>query len=220
VTTPLPRLVGRDVLFAHWPVDSAAVEPLVPDGLAVDRFDGSAWVSALVLHVDGLRIAGDRVPLPSAPQVLFRTYASDGDERGVVFLSCDTPGPAARLARRAFSLPIHRARVRLDRGDTVTVRSRRAAADARFDARYRPTGEATPAASGSLEQFLLERHAYYADDRVGRVDRDPWQLTPVEASVRTNTLWPDGLEPAGEPVFGYCPRFEPRFLGLEPLASA
>jgi uncharacterized protein YqjF (DUF2071 family) len=41
---------GRDVLFAHWPVDPGTLAPSVPEPLDVDSFDGSARVSVLALE--------------------------------------------------------------------------------------------------------------------------------------------------------------------------
>lgn len=40
---PRFTVVGADVLFAHWRVDPAAVDAVIPDDLTVDTFDGSAW---------------------------------------------------------------------------------------------------------------------------------------------------------------------------------
>ena len=47
---PLPEgrwLMGHtwhDLLFAHWRVPDSALRPLVPPGLAVDTYDGDAWL--------------------------------------------------------------------------------------------------------------------------------------------------------------------------------
>ena len=47
---PLPpgrwRMTQRwnDLLFAHWPVAAAAIGALLPEGLEVDTFQGSAWL--------------------------------------------------------------------------------------------------------------------------------------------------------------------------------
>ena len=37
----------NDLLFAHWPVPAAQIDRLLPSGLVVDIFDGSAWVGVV-----------------------------------------------------------------------------------------------------------------------------------------------------------------------------
>jgi len=49
---------GRDVLFAHWPVDAAMLRRHVPDRLTIDRHDGIPWVSVLAHEVTGMRVSG------------------------------------------------------------------------------------------------------------------------------------------------------------------
>jgi uncharacterized protein YqjF (DUF2071 family) len=248
---PILTVGGRDVLFAHWPVDPAVVESHVPAGLCVETFDGSAWVSVLAL--ENRAAAPGSLSPPSrlgagTPQLNLRTYVSYDGDLGVYFLSLDTGGRAtAAVGRRAFGLPFHHARMRLTRqGERVSVRSRRDTGDgppAVFRARYRPTGERYRAEPGTVESFCVERFRYYlpatgdrragplggddgdggdGDDggvRVGRIDRDPWDLRPVTATIRDNTLFEAaGLPaPVTDPVVGYSPGFE---MGVEPVASA
>ncbi|MFB6205947.1 MAG: YqjF family protein [Haloglomus sp.] len=234
--------VGRDVLFAHWPVSPARIRPLVPDPLSLDTFDGSAWVSVLAFENPAV-VPGPTVPswLPDAgfPQVNLRTYVTAGDDPGVYFLSLDAGRRApALVGRRAFGLPFHHASARLTRrGDEVTVRSRRRDADAVFAARYRPTGDPFRAAPDSLAEFCIERFRYFLpvterrpaslssaarsgrdapDVRVGTISRDPWTLRSVEATLRHNTLLDAaGLSaPPADPVVHYSPGFE---MGVGPV---
>lgn len=241
---PVFTVVGADVLFAHWPLDPGPVEAVLPDGLAVDTFDGSAWVSALA--IENRSVLPGSLRLPAAlergfPQLNFRTYVThDGDE-GVYFLSLDTGlRAAARAGRDVFGLPFDYARMRLTRrGDRITFRSRRdgeTTPPAVFQARYRPDGGRYRATPGSLAEFCIEHFRYFlpateADgaaalrasgtDRtgtiVGRIDRDPWELRPVTATVRENTLFEAaGLpSPEDEPVFHYSPGYEMGVLPAE-----
>lgn len=113
------------------------------------------------------------------------------------------------------------------RGDRCTFRSRRLSADAPavFQARYRPTGPTSRAAPGTLASFCVEQFRYYvpatdrridplqatdAGVRVGRIDRDPWDLTPAGATIHGNTLFKAaGLPaPTADPVVQYSPGFE------------
>jgi len=66
---PLPdrrwswRQSWRDLLFAHWPIEASKLRPLVPTGLAIQEFDGSAWVGVVPFHMEGVM----RRPLPDPP---------------------------------------------------------------------------------------------------------------------------------------------------------
>jgi len=230
---PLLTVTGRDVLFAHWPLNPAALEPHVPDPLSVATFDGAARVSALAL--ENVAVSPGSLSVPRGlergfAQLNLRTYVEYGDETGVHFLSLDSGSRlGAAVGRRAFGLPFRPAASRLSRaGDTVRFSSRRRTDDgpsAVFQARYRPAGEPSAAEPGSLEAFCIERFSYLfpageaaaplpgVDDDgvvVGRIERAPWELQPVEATLRTNTLFAAaGLpEPAAEPELRYSPGFE------------
>lgn len=233
--TRLLTVAGRDVLFAHWPVDPTTVESRLPDSLSAATFDGSAWVSVLALENRGFGPGPVRLPRRlerSVPQLNLRTYVTAGDRSGVYFLSLDTASRSAVAAgRRAFGLPFHHATMRMTRHDgTITFRNRRADGSAVFQARYRPTGEPYRAAPGSVESFCVEEFHYlfpgdedrrFGTDgdgrvRIGRIDREPWTLRPAEATIRANTLFETaGLPaPAADPVVQYAPTFE---MGVEPI---
>jgi len=233
---PQIRLVGRDLLFVHWPVDPSLLRGRLPDPLDLDTVDGSAWVSVDLHELVRVGLDGSRgVPL-GVPQLDFRTYVSHEGDRGVYFLTCDTGQRMnALVGARTFALPFVHAEISLERrGEWVVVRSRRTdETGARFDVRYRPAGDVGPVEPGSVPEFLIERHHYYApakgsplnpessDIVTGEVERAPWQVGPVEVDVRTNTLFEAvGLDPPSEaPLVQYCPTFEPRFVGLERLSG-
>jgi len=46
----LLTVIGRDVLFAHWPIESKRLAPVIPDPLELETYDRSAWVRALALE--------------------------------------------------------------------------------------------------------------------------------------------------------------------------
>ena len=53
----------NDLLFAHWPVPAPAIAALLPEGLQVDTFQGSAWLGIVPFWLDGLRVRGvPRIP--------------------------------------------------------------------------------------------------------------------------------------------------------------
>jgi uncharacterized protein YqjF (DUF2071 family) len=209
-------VTARDVLFAHWPVAPAAVASVVPDGLSVATHDGRAWLTVVVLEMTGVELGPVQSPTRPFAQINLRTYVTHDGDLGVYFHSLDAGDAlAARAGARVWSLPFHAADSEVRRrGETVVVRSRRRRDGARFDVRYRPAGDPSPAEPGSLADFLIERHRYYVEREgglaVGEIERDPWRLADAEAELRTNTLpAAAGLpEPEGPPTFHYSPRFE------------
>jgi uncharacterized protein YqjF (DUF2071 family) len=237
---PVLTVTGRDVLFAHWPLDTDVVERHVPDALDVATFDGSAWVSALAIESRGVGPGPIRLPRRlerSLPQLVFRTYVTLDGQPGVYFLSLDTGARLpALVGRRAFGIPFHRARMRITRrGEEVTFRSHREdTPPAVFRARYRPTGEPYRAEPGTFESFCIEHFRYFlpaGEDRrvgtgrragggmaVGELDREPWELRPVAATIRENTLFEAaGLSaPTRDPVVQYSPGFR---MWIAPLRT-
>ena len=98
----------NDVVFLHWRFEPDVVQRLLPAGVEVDTFDGSAWVGLVPFHMDALGVAG-WAPLPhvgSFPEVNVRTYVRARGRVGVWFFSLDVDRflPAA-VARITYSLP-------------------------------------------------------------------------------------------------------------------
>jgi uncharacterized protein YqjF (DUF2071 family) len=190
-----------DLLFAHWPVDAAALRPLVPSALPLDTFDGRAWISIASFHLGGLRPRW-LPPMPwlsEFPELNVRTYTSLGGKPGVYFFSLDAGSAfAVAGARATYFLPYFRASMNIRRGADgwVYYDSRRTdprGQHAAFHARYRPTGAVSYATPGSLDYWLTERYALYAVNRSARVFRadihhPQWPLQPVEAIIEHNSM--------------------------------
>jgi len=207
---PLPR--GRwamtmrwfDLAFLHWPVPAAALRPLVPAPLAVDTFEGTAWIGVVPFRMDQVRLRlAPAVPTTSAfPEINVRTYVRSADRSGVWFFSLDAASRlAVRMARLRYNLPYFDARIdTAPWGEGVEYRSRRThrgALSVEFTARSRPAGPVFHAAPGTLEHWLAERYALFTADRRGRVSsvdvqHAPWPLQRAEAEVERCTLL-DGM---------------------------
>lgn len=221
----------RDLLFAHWMVDEAALRPLIPPSLEIDTFDGRAYVGVIPFGMEDVAPRGlPAVPYLSAfPEVNVRTYVRDGERGGVWFFSLDAGRRlAVEGARLGFHLPYFHARMSMVRdGDLVTYRSRRRdrrGGPAELDVRYRPTGPAQLAPSGSLDAWLTDRLRLFAAGRAGRVSSGsifhaPWALRPAEAEFRVETLSAaQGLELSGPPVhLAFADRLDVRAWWPRPL---
>ena len=208
----------HDALVASWPVDPDLLAPRLPDRLAVDTFDGEAYLSVVPFAIRDIRPEG----LPAAvglstPELNLRTYVSCDDARGVYFFSLDADNLLGVAGARLFNhLPYYWANVDYEpagpdgRSRFASQRRTPGARAARFDATYGPDGQPFQPEPGSLEHFLVERYRYFAEGpdggvRYAAVEHDPWQLRPATWTVRENTLFrTNGFDvPAGEPHLVY-----------------
>lgn len=221
----------HDLLFAHWPVPPRAVRPLVPAGLELDAFDGSAWIGVVPFRMTGVRLR--RLPAfagAAFPELNVRTYVTAGGRPGVWFFSLDASSRAAvRAARLWFGLPYFDARIRVrSAGDAVryhSTRTHRGAPPAGFEASYRPTGPPRASAPGSLEHWLTERYCLYALRRGrllrGEIHHAPWPLQPAEAEIRSNTMArAAGIDlPESRPLLHYAGRLDVVAWAPEPAGG-
>jgi hypothetical protein len=230
---PRPLPAGRwlmtqrwnDLLFAHWPVASSQIARLLPEGVRVDTFMGSAWLGVVPFWLDRIKVRGIP-PIPGArsfPDLNLRTYVRD--ERtgtpGLYFFSLDASNLlAVGVARCFFHLPYHWAEMRLEqrseREFSFYSRRRFSREPVRFIARYRGLGPSQKLAehsSGSLEYFLTERHCLFSRNQAGQAVRAnlhhvPWPMEEAEAEIERNDLAAAiGIElPEQEPVLHYSRR--------------
>jgi uncharacterized protein YqjF (DUF2071 family) len=83
------RQKWHDLLFAHWPVATSLLRPLVPPELDIEEFDGTSWIGVVPFHMSGVA----RRPLPDVPflsafpELNLRVYVSCAGKPGVWFLS-------------------------------------------------------------------------------------------------------------------------------------
>jgi hypothetical protein len=219
-----------DLLFAHWPVPVALLRALVPPTLAIDTFDGEAWLGIIPFHMT-VRLRGlPAVPgLSAFPELNVRTYVTVEGKPGVFFFSLDAGNRLiVAIARQWYRLPYFRARMTVDgAGDAVRYASRRIHQDAppaEFAAQYRPVGDVFRAPTSSLAHWLTERYCLYTPGSRGRLRRgeihhEPWPLQPAAARLDRNTmtLGHDIPLPATAPLLHFARRLRVIFWPLETL---
>jgi uncharacterized protein len=205
----------RTLTFLHWRYDPAVVQRLLPAGLRVQTFDGTAWVGLIPFLMDRVRAPGVP-PLPwlsRFPETNVRTYVvgPDGFE-GIWFFSLDAARlPAVLAGRTAYGLPYRWAEMAVTTtGDAVTYRSRRRSPDRAACAatveRGAPFAEAELTA---LDHFLTARFRLYAT-LAGRLvaadaDHGPWPLRRARLrDLRDTLVTAPGLPaPTGEPTLHF-----------------
>jgi uncharacterized protein YqjF (DUF2071 family) len=215
----------NDLLFAHWPIPAASLAPLMPEGIQVDTFQGSAWLGVVPFWMDRIKFRGlPSLPgVRSFPELNLRTYVRDQrtGTPGVFFLSLDAGNLfAVTFARTVFSLPYYWAEMNLkqrnERDFVFSSRRRLASTPVIFKARYRglgPTRKLAESRAGSLEYFLTERYSLFTRNRTGQAMRAnihhiPWPLEEAEADIEQNDLpAAAGLQlPDEPPVLHYSRR--------------
>ncbi len=220
VRVPRPWMLHRwdQLTFLHWRYDPEVVQQLLPPGLTVATFDGSAWVG-LVPFVMQVRPPGV-APVPwlsNFPETNVRTYATGPDgSTGVWFLSLDASRLAAVLGGRlGYRMPYFWSRMRVRRvGDSIAYDC-----DRRWP---RPT----PAASrievrigerfaneelDDLDHWLTARWSLFSYRpsaiSIAHAEHPPWELHRAEA-VRCDDrlVRAAGLPaPQGEPLVHHSP---------------
>ena len=215
----------NDLLFAHWPVETASMAKLLPEGVVADTFQGSAWLGIVPFWLDRIKIRGVPPVLGarSFPDLNLRTYVRDGQTGTpeVYFFSLDASNLlAVAAARMCFHLPYHWAEMRLDqrteREFSFYSRRRFAAKPVIFKARYRglgPERKLLEGRAGTLEYFLMERTCLFTRNAEGQAVRAnlhhvPWPLEEAEAEIERNDLAESiGIRlPDREPVLHYSRR--------------
>ncbi len=223
------RQTWSELLLAHWPVELAALGPLIPPDVALDTFEGQAWVSVVPFRMSHVRLRALPV-IPTTgmfPEVNVRTYVTAGGKPGVLFLSLDASSRlAVWVARHIFHLPYSFGRLAMRRvGEALTFVSQRAGLDAAggLSVTYQPSGPAAPPAPGTLDDWLTARYCLYTVDGAGHtvraeVHHAPWALQPATAEFARNTLAAERGIALGAPArLHYAERLDVLLWGLDPV---
>src|ERR671920_883834 len=199
--------------FLHWPLPAEALRPLIPKPLALDTFDGAAWIGITPFTMWGMRAAFlPPIPVLSEPHELnVRTYVHLDGVPGIWFFSLDASNAIAALgARLTFHLPYFNARMSLEQRErTIYFTSKRThpqAAPAEFEAVWTVGKRLPRCGPGSLEFFLTERYCLYSarGDTLYRAQifHRPWPLHGAHlASFHSTMIEAQGLpSPMGDPL--------------------
>lgn len=168
--------VWSDLTFIHWQVPVALLEPLLPNDLTIDTYNGTAWLGLVPFQMFGVRPwwSPSLRGISNFPETNVRTYVHFRDrDPGVWFFSLDAAKwLAVTLARWGWGLNYHWARMSVQtNGSRVAYRSSRIATsvdcnvDIEVDAPLpngAVLGQTRVARPGSLEHFLVERYYLYA----------------------------------------------------------
>ena len=221
-----------ELTFLHWRYEAADVQRLLPDGLEVETFDGTAWIGLVPFF---LRVGLPWVPpvpwVCGFPETNVRTYVRSADgASGVWFFSLDAARLGAVLvARLGYRLPYVWSQVHIDIDGPV----RRYRCDRRWPgprgARSRvevTVGEPFAADElGPLDHFLTARWGLFSTPRSGLhrapASHEPWPLHHATAGhVEDELITAARLPaPAGPPLVHFSPSVTVRIGWPQPVAA-
>lgn len=170
------------VLFLHWCLRPELLQPFIPPELEPDIYEGWAWVSAVVFHIEQLHARG-LPPLPYLSQLKelnVRTYVHHNNTPGILFLDLEADkGLLAASLKLLTGLPYHKTDIEHNAVRfTQQYRCRNSATGISLDTDFVPTQLLSP--KTTLDVWLTER--YYSYYRVGDktfclpVHHPPWPL--------------------------------------------
>jgi uncharacterized protein len=200
------------LLFMHWQMPIEAIRQLIPESLAIDTFDGKAWVSLTPFTIWDAR----PVYMPPLPwlsdfhELNVRTYVHLDGVPGVWFFSLDANSLAAVVgARTFFQLPYYHAKISLtSQENTIVYSSTRENVEtsANFEAIWTIGSDLPQPPPNSLDFFLVERYSLYTMSEGKlyqcRIFHQPWPLQQASLlSFKSSLMAANGLpSPLGQPL--------------------
>ena len=205
------------LLFMHWPIDANLLRPLIPAGLEIDTFDGSAWIAIVPFTMWDIRAFPPYVPampgLNAMHELNVRTYVHLNGTPGVWFFSLDCNNAAAVFGARTFYyLPYYNAELTLKQADSKVDYSldRTDKPKANFRATWHIGTSLPTSEPDSLEFFLTERYCLFSEHKSelyrSQIHHQSWPLQTATLDSHTSTMI-DALnlpEPTDPPVLHYA----------------
>ncbi|MER6140514.1 DUF2071 domain-containing protein [Streptomyces sparsogenes] len=219
VRLPVGRAEWLTQTFVHWPYRPEDVRGLLPRELAVDAYDGTAWVSLTPFVMTRVRPPGRPGALLSRtrlsrlltfPETNLRTYVrGPGGRDGLWFLDIEAGSAATPAARAAVGAPYHWADLSVTcHGGVVGYAGSRRGGGPSYRLAARP---GDPLAPTPLDHWLTARWRAYTR-RFGilwevPVRHEPWPLaSAILEELHETLLEAVGLpRPAGPPLVHYSP---------------
>jgi uncharacterized protein len=192
-----------DVVFAHFAVPPEALQPQVPFELEVR--DGLAYVSVVAFNLRKMRLANAgrfaawlASPLGNHGFLNVRTYVRHAGETGIFFLAEWLPNLINRIAGpRTYGLPYRWGHLDYEHdADADVFAGRVTPVIGPGELSYRGMRDGATdyavAASGSAEEFVLERYNAFTRERHVarrfRVWHEPWLTTPLDLHLNDVSL--------------------------------
>lgn len=211
----LMKQTWANLLFLHWELESEKLKPLLPIELALDTFDGKAWLTILPFRVRHQRFHGlPEIPMMRAYLELnVRTYVVYKGVPGVYFFSLDANNLLSVAGAKAGALPYRMARMEMTSvAGGIRFTSKRVFGNGEFAAAFAPAGPAVRTVSGSLDAWLLERYVLFTKLGPwvlrGDIRHESWEVRSASVRVEKNTAAPFGVSGHEPRLVHYADRKE------------
>jgi uncharacterized protein YqjF (DUF2071 family) len=214
---PLMHQNWGKLLFMHWPIEASKLQPLIPNDLEIDTFDGWAWIAIVPFTMWDIRAFPPYAPpmpgLSAMQELNVRTYVHRNGTPGVWFFSLDCNSAAAVFgARTLYYLPYYNAELTLQRtGNRIDYSCNRTDKPAAtFHAIWNTGRPLTISEPDSLEFFLTERYCLYSEHKGhlyrARIHHAPWPLQTATLDDHSSTMIEVlGIsEPTDPPILHYA----------------
>ena len=213
----------QDLAYIHWRYPIEEIQALLPAGVEVDSFDGSAWVGLIPFSMRNIGLP--RLPavpyFGSFPEVNVRTYVRRNGVPGVWFFSLDVNRfLPALVARVSYFLPYCWGKASNKRTDTTLETEVRRTWPSRASTSIRVSIGDPIESPDELSVFLSARWGLYSRGigkgvRYAPVDHETWPLwTATLESLNDTLLTAAGLSaPIGNPHVMFSPGVSVR-IGL------
>ncbi|SER60738.1 hypothetical protein SAMN04487944_1072 [Gracilibacillus ureilyticus] len=201
------------LLFIHLPVEKEIMEANIPNGLELDIYEGTAWITILPFRIRDMHFR--KIPpipfLQSFLELNVRTYVQRNGVKGIYFFSLDANKLPAVLGARMASLPYVYSNMKMEREkDTYYYMCSRKGSSKEFRASYRPFSNPFYPEKNSLSYWLLERYYLWASRNKslysGGIHHMPWRIQQAEVAIEEENILPDmkGINLTGNPIYQYC----------------
>jgi uncharacterized protein YqjF (DUF2071 family) len=213
----------QDLAYIHWRYPIEEIQALLPAGVEVDSFDGSAWVGLIPFSMRNIGLP--RLPavpyFGSFPEVNVRTYVRRNGVPGVWFFSLDVNRfLPALVARVSYFLPYCWGKASNKRTNTTLETEVRRRWPSRASTSIRVSIGDPIESPDDLSVFLSARWGLYSRGigkgvRYAPVDHERWPLwTATLESLNDTLLIAAGLSaPVGDPHVMFSPGVSVR-IGL------
>lgn len=192
-----------DVVFLHYAVDPAALQPLVPWRL--DLRDGCAYVSLVAFTMRDMRprLGGKLAallfkPIATHEFLNVRTCVTHDGESGIHFLAEWLPNSlSVALGPTVFGLPYRKGKLSYQNEPSDglvggSIVDQRSGASLSYHGTLAGGAVHSPCEAGSLNEFVVERYTAFTSEcglrRCFRIWHPPWPVTPLDVEVDDNGL--------------------------------
>lgn len=215
VKHPVMKQQWGDLAYIHWKYNPTEVQALLPDGIEVDTFDGSAWVGLIPFSMRNISFPGVP-PVPyfgSFPEVNVRTYVRRNGVPGVWFFSLDVNRLIpAFVARTTYFIPYCWGKASHHKRGSRLVTDVKRRWPSRSSTHIELSIGEKIAEPSELAHFLSARWGLYSQGFGGRlryapVDHEQWPLFNASIdALDDNLIVAAGLiKPTGDPHVMFSP---------------